>query len=115
METLLVNKLNRRITIQEKTTTTDPEGVSIETWVDVVTVWANRASMVTGGREFFQAAAINAEKMVKYIIRYRKNILPNMRIVDLQDNMVYNIRTVMDDYLGDKTQTHLIADVIQDG
>lgn len=109
----LVNDLNRKITIQQYTSTIDPEGIPIEEWVDVATLWADRKPL--NGREYFAAAAINAEKTVKYRIRYRKGILPNMRLFDVIDGVYYNIAAVLDDYYGDRTQTHLMCEVIDDG
>lgn len=110
---LLVNDLNRRITIQQATTVTDPEGIPTETWTDVATVWASRNPL--SGREYFAAAAANAEKTVKYRIRYRPGILPNMRLIDHRDDVTYEVKAVLDDYYGDRTQTHILAEVLQDG
>ncbi|ELK43997.1 phage head-tail adaptor [Brevibacillus agri BAB-2500] len=112
---LLVNKMNRRITIQEKQTVVDPEGIPTESWADVATLWAAREPLIAGAREFFSAAAINAEKTVRYAIRYRPGILPSMRLVDKQDGLTYEIKAVLDDVLGDRTQTHIMAEVLADG
>ncbi|MGG1534514.1 phage head closure protein [Brevibacillus agri] len=112
---LLVNKMNRRITIQEKQLVVDPEGIPTVDWVDVATVWAAREPLIAGAREFFSAAAINAEKTVRYAVRYRTGILPSMRLFDLHDSMTYEIKAVLDDVLGDRTQTHIVAEVLTDG
>lgn len=109
----LVNELNRRITIQQLTNTVDDEGIPVETWTDVCTVWAARSPL--SGKEYFAAAAANAEKTVKYRIRYRPGVLPNMRLVDHRDGVTYEIKAVLDDYYGDRTQTHLMCEVVEDG
>lgn len=111
---LLVNELNRRITIQHFTTVDiDPEGIVTKEWAPLVTVWAKRTPV--NGRDYFQAAADNAEKTVKYVIRYRKDIKANMRIQDHSDGLIYDIKTPLDDYYGDRTQTHLMVELIEDG
>lgn len=107
------NELNRKVTIQQVTNTVDAEGIVVETWADIATVWAGRKPL--NGREFFAAAAINAEKTVKYVVRYRRGLKPNMRLVDSLDNVTYNIVAVLDDYYGDRTQTHLMCEVLEDG
>lgn len=109
------NELNRKITIQRVETVTDPEGISHETWTDVVTLRSSRTPLAAGAREFFQAAAINAEKNIQYRVRFRKGLFPNMRLIDAFDGKTYNIIAVLDDFFGDRTQTHLIAELIEDG
>lgn len=112
---LKASDLNRRITIQEKRTITDPEGIATESWVDFVTVWATREPLIAGARDFFSAAAINAEKSVRYKIRYRPGILANMRLLDRSNGKFYSIKTPLDDAFGDRTETHIIAEVLEDG
>ena len=107
------SELNRKITIQQVTNSVDAEGIFTESWVDFAVLRANRKPL--SGREYFEAAAINAEKTVKYRIRYRKGILPNMRLIDALDGKTYNIVAVLDDYYGDRTQTHLMCEVTEDG
>lgn len=106
-------ELNRRITLQHLTKTKDEIGNEIKVWTDLVTLGANRKPL--SGREWFGAVAVNAEKMVKYRIRYRRGIVPSMRLIDRQDGMTYEIKAVLDDYYGDRTQTHIMAEVMQSG
>lgn len=110
---LLVNDLNRRITLEVATESVDPEGIAVEMWQEVASVWAARRPL--RGREYFEAAAVNAEKTVKYVIRYRVGIKSNMRLVDQKDGLLYSVRAVLDDYYGDRTQTHIMAELIEDG
>lgn len=107
------SELTRKITLQRMTSIVDDEGIPVESWTDVVTLWANRKPL--SGREFFEAAAINAEKTVKYRIRYRKGVEPNMRLLDHLDSKTYSITAVLNDYYGDRTQTHIMAEVLEDG
>lgn len=108
-----IGKLNRRITIEYVTTATDPEGYPIETWTTFAKPWAAREPL--RGDEFWNAAATNAEKTVKYRIRYRKGIKANMRLTDHVDGLTYNIVVPLDDFYGDRTQTHLMVELIEDG
>ncbi|MDO3680428.1 phage head closure protein [Paenibacillus ehimensis] len=103
---LLVNRLNRRITFQKQDGfTTNDEGISVPNWVDHATVWASRRPL--RGREFFAAAAVNAENTVRYEIRYRPGITPDMRLLD--SGRTYSISAVLEDVYGDRTQTHVMA------
>ncbi|URN94560.1 MAG: phage head closure protein [Candidatus Pristimantibacillus lignocellulolyticus] len=107
------SEYDRRITIQRFGATIDDEGISTEAWIDVITIWADRKPLTV--KEFFEASAVNAQKSVKYRIRYRTGMLSDMRLIDLRDNQTYNIRGVLDDYYGDHTQTHIIAELIENG
>lgn len=107
------SELTRKITIEQVTNTVDAEGIPVETWSTFAILRAARNPL--SGREFFEAAAINAEKTVKYRVRYRKGLLPNMRLTDSLDGKIYNIRAVLDDYYNDRTQTHLMVELLEDG
>lgn len=85
-------KLRHRITLQSKVTVKDPEGIVTETWTDVATVWA--AVEPIRGREYFQAAAVNAENTVRFRIRYRSGITPVMRVV--YNGRTFNVQSVID-------------------
>ena len=79
--------LRHRITIQERVSGTDGRGFQTESWQDICTVWAAAENL--RGREFFAAAAVQAEHTVKFTIRYREGITPAMRIVF--NDKTYNI------------------------
>jgi SPP1 family predicted phage head-tail adaptor len=104
-------KLNRRILLQKRSEPTEDESgypVAPESeWVDVFTLYASREPL--RGREFFVAAAANAELTLRYKIRYRQDILPSMRFVDLNNGRICNITAVLDDPFGDRTETHLMV------
>ena len=80
-------RLRQRITIQERVSSTDSRGFQHVSWQDICTVWAAAENL--RGREFFAAAAVQAEHTVKFTIRYREGITPAMRIVF--DGKTYNI------------------------
>jgi SPP1 family predicted phage head-tail adaptor len=87
-----ISDLRHRITLQQKTTTRDAEGNVRETWADVATVWA--AFEPIRGREYFQAASVNAENTVRFRIRYRQGVTPTMRVV--YGGRVFDIKSVID-------------------
>lgn len=100
-------KYDRRITIQKFTSTVDDEGIPTEEWTDVITLWAKRKPLNTRWREYFQAAGMNAEKMFQYEIRYREGITEEMRIVE--GDRTLEIKAVLDDVHGDRTETWIMA------
>ena len=82
--------LNKRITIQKPITTTNERGFEIETWEDFKTVWAAVSNL--HGREYFAAAAVQAENTVKFTIRYLEGLNTTMRI--LFQGKQYNITSI---------------------
>lgn len=85
-----IGDLRNRITLQKYIETTDEEGFSTQEWQDVATVWASVENLY--GREYWQAATVQAENTVKFIIRYRKEIDNAMRI-NFQDKL-HNIISI---------------------
>ncbi|NNG67340.1 phage head closure protein [Caldanaerobacter subterraneus] len=82
--------LRNRITLQKKVDLTDPDGFTTQQWQDIATVWAAAENL--HGREYWEAAAIQAENTVKFTIRYRPDVDQTMRI--LFKGKVYNILSV---------------------
>ena len=87
-----ISGLNKRITIQKLTITTNDNGFEEESWQDYKIVWSAVNNLF--GREFYAAATVNAEKTIKFTIRYCNDIDTSMRIL-FQDKQ-YNI-TFIDD------------------
>jgi SPP1 family predicted phage head-tail adaptor len=71
-------ELRYKITIQKYTVSTNENGFEEEVWQDFITCKAKVENL--HGREFFQAAELQAEKTVKFTTRYLKNIDESMRI-----------------------------------
>jgi len=70
----------------------DSEGLVTETWTDFATVWA--AVEPLRGRKYFEAAAVNAENTVRFRIRYRFGITPDMRVI--YSGRIFHIASVID-------------------
>lgn len=104
-------KLNRRILVQKKKVPGPKDAGGYPTadiWEDVDTLYASREPL--RGREFFAAAAAQAENTVRYKIRYGPVITADMRFIDLKDNRTYYLKgSPLDDVFGDRTETHLMA------
>lgn len=83
-------ELRHRITLQKKFTSTNENGFNVESWEDVKTLWAAVTNL--HGREYFAAAAVQAENTVKFTIRYLEGIDESMRI--LFQSRHYNITSI---------------------
>lgn len=73
-----VGDLRNRIIIQQFVKGTDADGYKVENWQDVKNPWAKIENLY--GKEYYAAAAVQAEKTVKFTIRYTNGIDETMRI-----------------------------------
>lgn len=78
---MFAGKLNKRITFQQKSATTDAYGGTIYTWADIATVWAKKRPL--RGRELIAAQAAQSEATDMFYCRYRSDI-------DTADRISYN-------------------------
>ncbi|MVX64228.1 phage head closure protein [Clostridium chromiireducens] len=85
-----IGDLRHRITLQKFTTVVNENGFEEEAWQDYETVWASGSNL--SGREYYQAATVQAEKTVKFLIRYIEEVDTSMRI--LFKNKQYNITSI---------------------
>ena len=85
-----IGALRHRITFQKLTTSVNENGFEVKTWIDFKTVWAKVTNL--HGREYFAAAAVQAENTVKFTIRYLEGIDPSMRILFRRKQ--YNITAI---------------------
>lgn len=85
-----IGDLRHRITLQKFTTVVNENGFEEEAWQDYETVWASVSNL--SGREYYQAATVQAEKTVKFLIRYIEEVDTSMRI--LFKNKQYNITSI---------------------
>ena len=72
-------ELRHRITIQILETVVNENGFEVEEWMDFKTLWASIKNL--HGREYFEAAAVQKENTVKFIIRYFSGIDTSMKIM----------------------------------
>ena len=74
----MIGSLKHRITFQILVTAINENGFEVSAWKDYRTVWAKVVNL--SGKEYFEAATINKEKTVKFIIRFMKDIDESMII-----------------------------------
>jgi SPP1 family predicted phage head-tail adaptor len=92
--------MRHRIIILKPVKITDDNGFETETYENFKTVWASISNLY--GREYFEAATLNAEKTVKFTIRYIDGIDNSMRIsfkgkqyeITFIDNIKYENRFI---------------------
>ena len=86
-----LGKMRHRIQFQKYDHDTDDDAYADGKWSDYSKpVWAHAANL--HGREFYAAAAEQMENTVKFTIRYRPEITPDLRIVF--EGRVYKIIAV---------------------
>lgn len=81
---------DRRIEIQQKTLTQDSYGEPIETWQTLFPAWAEVKEIK--GEERFARSQEKAEIDTVFVIRYRRNLSPLMRV--LYEGREYNIQSL---------------------
>ena len=86
----MIGDLKHRITFQILATAINENGFEVSEWKDYKTVWAKVLNL--SGKEYFEAATINKEKTVKFIIRFVKGIDESM-IINFE-NRRYNITDI---------------------
>ena len=84
-------RLRHRVIIQTPTEVNDSRGQAIKTWATFATVYA--AVEPISGREYFDAAQINAEITTKIIIRSLPGVTQKMRVS--YDSRLYNIQSII--------------------
>ena len=84
-----IGQLDRRITLQSRTTAGKAYGEPIETWTDLATVWAAVDYPLTGSGEAYQDHINLAQTRVEFIIRKRTDVGFVERIV--YDSETYDI------------------------
>ena len=83
-------QLDRRITIQTFSETTDNFGQEVKSFSTLDSVWANVVERV--GREGEDGEMIAATKKVEFIIRYRTDVDEEMRII--YNSNTYKIQAI---------------------
>lgn len=79
----LIGEMRHRVTVQQVSHSTDSQGGQVESWADLVTIWAkfeaaSVAGSGTGERRF--ADRIEYQRTHKATIRYNSQITTDMRI-----------------------------------
>ena len=107
---LYPSRLRNRVEFLHRVVTVE-HGISKERWETAFTCWCGVEPL--SGREFWEAAAINREKEVRFTIRYRKDVSAEMRI--RLDGTVYDITSILDKNSRHEALEILARTVTQDG
>ncbi|NBI30738.1 phage head closure protein [Chengkuizengella marina] len=106
---------DKRITIQKfDENATNENGFPLpdndpRKWIDVKMVWAMIKTMK--GKEFFQAASIQAENTIRFVIRYTKEEINTKMRVKHKEHY-YDIESVTNDDMKNKTLTIIAKEVM---
>ena len=87
--------LKHRITIQQYVTGTNENGFPVDEWADFTTVWAAKRGLT--GREYYAAAAVQAETDVVYTVRYSSTTAAVTNDMRIQEGThTYDIKSISD-------------------
>ncbi|OCG39727.1 phage head closure protein [Gilliamella sp. Bif1-4] len=86
-------KLRNQVTFQKQINRTDELGQLVNKWVDVCTVRAEIRDV--SGKEYQSSQAEQTQTDCKILIRYRKDITADMRV--LCNGTYYDIKAVLED------------------
>ncbi|MTI71086.1 MAG: head-tail adaptor protein [Firmicutes bacterium] len=85
-----IGDLRHKIIFQKLFSSINQNGFEIENWQQVKSVWSSVKNL--HGKEYFEAAKVQREKTVKFIIRFNSEIDETMRIVF--KGKYYNITSI---------------------
>lgn len=86
-----IGNLRHRVALQKKAITEDGLKQQSEVWADIATVWARIEPL--SGKEYFAAKQINAEISVKLTLRYRKDVVSDMRVAF--DGRIFEVLSII--------------------
>jgi SPP1 family predicted phage head-tail adaptor len=86
----------KKIQIQTCTSSYDKYGNESGEWTTILTPWAN--AVCTTGKEYYQAAQVNAENDMTFKIRYSKRIhqLHTSEVRIVYKGRTYNVKQITD-------------------
>ena len=102
---------HRILILQKVATTTDSDGYPIETWKPFFPAWAKVEPVA--GREYFQAAAVQAQRQVRFTIRCRRGITAAMRL--RWDGQDYEIKGPPIDLGGQRKWLEIVGEAVSSG
>ena len=73
------SQFRNRITFRQYTETANELGDTVKIWQDYKTVWAMIKTVQ--GKEFIQAASVQGERVVRFVVRYTTGLTNDMQVV----------------------------------
>lgn len=110
-----IGRLDKRITIQNRSSTLDIFGQPVDSWVDLATVWASIKYI--GGREKLRSGVVDANLNVTIAVRYSETLMPPKQADAWR--IVYNARggtryfSVVGNRDVDEKHKHIIFDCVE--
>lgn len=98
MGQIRAGSLNRRVTIEKRSSTRDAGGQLVDVWTEYATVWANvitQAGIGFVSQQFVAGGAERNRATMSFRIRYRTDITADMRIK--HQGAYYEIHAVLPD------------------
>lgn len=96
-----------RVTLQSKTESRDAVGGPVETWANVITVWASETDI--SGREQFMAGVEGYHQTRVVRIRYRTDINESWRVI-LHDGLIGRISVI--NRVGRKEALDILCEIV---
>lgn len=101
------SNLDRRITIQQQSVSTDADNQTVETWAEWARPWAQYIPQA--GSEAMDGGQIVAAARARFVTRYRAGVDESMRI--LHDGKMYSILSVIE--VGRRDGLDILAEVVR--
>jgi SPP1 family predicted phage head-tail adaptor len=101
--------LNRRVTLQQRSTSQDSFGERSQTWLDVMTVWA--AIEPLSGRELELAQKLSSEVTHRLTVRYQSSLTDTRAVAGMRalyKSRIFNIQAAMNEDEAN-VRIHLLA------
>ena len=102
-------KLDKRITVQQFTTTTNDFGEEEKAWATLVTTWAQVLPLTSKAKEILESSSITAFDYLSFRIRHRSDLRRDHRI--MYENNVYDIEAIVE--LGRKEGLEIIGKAVR--
>lgn len=103
-------KLNRRCILQRKGTGVDAIGQPVDTWVDVVSFWAD--IKVTSGYESIKAERVTETNRVSIRSRYTLAAFANVGMRVMHGDTIYGVEAILPDTAG-REHVDLVCEVVK--
>ncbi len=116
MTALRSGDLNRRVILQQRSTSQDSFGELLNTWTDLTTVWAEIQPL--SGRELELAQKMSSEVTHRITIRYQSSLTDTRTVSTLRGiykNRVFNILAVMNEDESNVRLQLLASEGLNDG
>lgn len=93
---LAAGELGCRVRVEQEVRTPNGQGGYTTEWMPIATLWAKKVPM--RGDEALRDNVVRSTSTARFIIRFRRDVTPLHRLVEIADGKQWNIRAVDDPY-----------------